>query len=213
MVCRESCFVSTYLCSFRQEKVLTVWHVLNPSFHILPCMRVWFLSHAQFAYACFKPDIRWCHMQLLRGWQTVSAPQHGALWSACQADWQVNDTNENQQSLPLGARRWVTASKQPERVSLNLKVISLTRSLLLSLFWVSVFLLFPLASLSFAFFWLLYFSPPFQANLFLFLSVGIFHFKWRFLSFLNCLQSPPSLSIFLLPVIASCCLLSLCHRL
>lgn len=46
------------------------------------------------------PDLRWCHLQLLHGWQTASAPQHGALWFACQADWQVNDTNESQPSLP-----------------------------------------------------------------------------------------------------------------
>lgn len=70
--------------------------------------------------------------QLLGGWQTVSAPQHEALWFACQPDWQVNETSQGLPSLPLGDWDWVTASEQPERASLNLKVISLTLSFSLS---------------------------------------------------------------------------------
>lgn len=62
------------------------------------------LCPAHFAYACSKPDLGWCHVQLLQGWQTASAPQHEALWSSCQADRQVNDTNENQPFLPQGAK-------------------------------------------------------------------------------------------------------------
>lgn len=102
--------------------VISIVSFLKYNMHVCVC----FLSHTQTQvfYPCSEPDLGWCHMQLLRGWQTVSAPQHEALWSPCQADWQVNDTNESQPSLPLGARHWVTASKQPERASLNLKVIS-----------------------------------------------------------------------------------------
>lgn len=153
---------------------------------------VYSLSHTEFVYACFKPDLGWCHMQLLHGWQTVSAPQHGALWSACQADRQVNDTNENQPSLPLGARHWVTASKQPKSVSepesnpFN-----------------SLFLFFCTSRHSFSFFlaspsssslWLsLVLAASFQKSLsFLSFSVGIFPLHWRPLSFFT--ASPPPLS-------------------
>lgn len=81
------------------------------------------LCLTRFAYACSKPDLGWCHVQLLQGWQTVSAPQHGALWSSCQADRQVNDTNENQPFLPprIQNTEWQPVSSQT--VSLNLKVI------------------------------------------------------------------------------------------
>ena len=172
------------------------------------------LSHEQFVYASTKPDLGWCHMQLLCGWQTVSAPQHGALWFACQADWQVNDTNESQPSLPLGARHWVTACKQPKRVSLNLKVIYLANSLWLFLLRASLFLLplgLPILSLSL---WLLFiFSPSFQVTLFLSVSVGIFRFHWRPLSFFNSLPSSPLFLPFTLSVTALCCFLSLFHQL
>lgn len=140
-ICRESCFVSTYLLLLL-HKNWRWWSGISFIQVLLFTMCVRFLSHAQFASACFEPDLGWCHMQLPGGWQTVSAPQHGALWSPCQADWQVNDTNENQQSLLLGARRWVTASKQPERASLNLKVISLTHSFFFAFSFLALFLLF-----------------------------------------------------------------------
>lgn len=149
-----------------------------------------------------KPDLGWCHVQLLRGWRTVSAPQHGALWSACQADWQVNDTNENQRSLPPGVRHWVTASKQPEKASLNLKVISLTRSFFL-FFFSMLSCTFPSASTSFASFLAssnrltLFSSPSFSFPLCGYFFLSCFH--WRPLSYLTVSHPPPSFSLSFCP--------------
>lgn len=191
------------MCNAVQQKVSMV---LFPSskFPNLTCMRVCSLSHT--VYACSKPDLGWCHVQLLRGWQTVSAPQHGALWSACQADWQVNDTNESQPSLPLGARHWVTASKQPERVSLNLKVISLTHSLSLSLHYSLALSPSSWPPLPFSSLWLpLVFSPSFQTSRSLSFSSsihGYFFTSTEGLCFFSLSLLLPSLSPFH----------SVCHR-
>lgn len=182
-------------------------------------MRACSLSHTHFVFACSKPDLGWCHMQLLRSWQTVSAPQHGALWSSCQADWQVNDTNESQPSHPLGARHWVTASKQPERASLNLKVISLTRSLFfLFLHRASLFLLSSWPPLRLPLLGSLSSSHPLfkRASLFFFPlrgdTVGIFSLPLKASVFFHCLSSSPLFLPFTLSVTALCCFLSLCHR-
>lgn len=150
---------------------------------------------AHFAYARSKPDLGWCHVQLLQGWQTVSAPQHGALWSSCQADRQVNDTNENQPFLPQGAKNteWQPVSSQT--VSLNLKVISSSHTftsfaLCVTLaFWP----LFPLHLLfiflfstqtSFSFAYLALFSPPLKAPAFFSVSPPLSFFPWLCLSLL-----------------------------
>lgn len=174
-------------------------------------MRICSSSHAQFVSACSKPDLGWCHVQLLRGWQTVSAPQHEALWSACQADGQVNDTNESQPSLPLGARHWVTASKQPERVSLNLKVISLTLSFFF--FSASHSFYFCLASVTAS---SLSLSPHLFQKPSLFLSFflcGYFSCPLKASVFFHCLSSSPLFLPFTLSVTTLCCFLSPCHRL
>lgn len=186
---REPGFVSQCVCV--TQKVLTVC-----SIHISKLnMCMFFVTHAQFVYARSKPDLGWCHVQLLCGWQTVSAPQHGALWSACQPDRQVNDTNESQPSLPLGARHWVTASKQPKRAYLNLKVISLT----LSLSRPSLFL--RLLGLSFLFLSLalsLASSASFQKSLFLsfFLALWVFSASTEGLCLFSLSLLLPSLSPF-----------------
>lgn len=144
------------------------------------------LGLTHFAYVCSKPDLGWCHVQLLQGWQTVSAPQHGALWSSCQADRQVNDTNENQPFLPQGAKNteWQPVSSQT--VSLNLKVISSSHTFTSFALCVTLpFLpLFPLHLLfiflfstktSFSFASLALFSPPLKAPaFFLCLSSSLF---------------------------------------
>lgn len=146
---------------------------------------VYSLSHTQFVYACFKPDLGWCHMQLLHGWQTVSAPQHGALWSACQADRQVNDTNENQPSLPLGARHWVTASKQP-------KSVSEPESNLFN----SLFLFFCTTRHSFSFFLaFLFLSLALPRPRSLFSKKSLFLFRWVFF------PSTEGLCLFSLPLL------------
>lgn len=193
------------LCGAVYVCVVGQWKVLMVDFYSSTCTYVCSSSHTLFVRTCSKPDLEWCHTQLLPGWQTVSAPQHGALWSACRADWQVNDTNESQPSLPHGAGHWVTASKHPERASLNLKVISSTHSFSFSAQFFTPFS-FSLASPSSASRWLaLVFSPSFQTrpSLSLSLCMGIFHFHWRPLSFFT--VSPPPLSFYL-----SHCLSLLC---
>lgn len=174
--------------------------------------RMFFVTHA--LCACSKPDLGWCHMQLLRGWRTVSAPQHGALWSACQADWQVNDTNESQPSLPLWARHWVAASKQPKRASLNLKVISLPHSLSLFLHCSSLFLLLlglPFLLLSLALSHLLTLFSNKSLSLFFSLH-GYFSLALKASVYFHYLSSSPLFLPFTLSVTAQCCFLALCHQ-
>lgn len=76
------------------------------------------------------PRPRWCWQsrpmmswQLPTGWRTASAAQHGALWSPCQKDWQLNGTKERPAALPLGTLPSLMDRKQRERLSLNLKRI------------------------------------------------------------------------------------------
>lgn len=163
------------------------------------------LGLVQSAYARSKPDLGWCHVQLLQGWQTVSAPQHGALWSSCQADRQVNDTNENQPFLPQGAKNteWQPVSSQT--VSLNLKVISLSHTFTSFALCVtlSIWPLFPLHLPLFIYLFFL------QKHLSFWL---LFPLHWRPLPSFN--VSPP-LSFFLsltLSVTALLCVLSPCHQ-
>lgn len=164
------------------------------------------LGLTHFAYARSKPDLGWCHVQLLQGWQTVSAPQHGALWSSCQADRQVNDTNENQPFLPQGAKNteWQPVSSQT--VSLNLKVISSSHTftsfaLCVTLpFWP----LFPLHLLLFIFL----FSTK---TSFSFASLALFSPPLKAPAFFLCLSSSLFLSL-TLSVTALLCVLSPCHQ-
>lgn len=156
-----------------------------------------------------KPDLGWCHMQLLHAWQTVSTPQHGALWSACQTDGQVNDTNENQPSLPLEAKHWVTASKQPKSVCEPE-----------SNWFYSLFLFFCSSRPSFSFllapllplFGSLWSSQHLFRNLSLSFSLAVFLHHWRPLFFFHCLPSSPVFLPVTLSVTSLCCFLSLCHQ-